>query len=234
MLFATKRTKAFHSDMRTLSRLLLEMGRLAESQVARIIEALGTADHQTARFVVEQDAAIDSLQRTIDERAVDTIARCRPDGGDLRELLSMLRIASQLERIGDLAKNIGKRILAMSRDEELRSPAHRLKGLALAVLEQLQEVLDSLVRRDADKAVRVWARDEDVDRLCAVLSRELMLTMAQDPRIVTFGIHLLFCTKNLERMGDHATNIAEAVCYMIEGRRLGDRPKADVTSAVMT
>jgi len=233
MLFAKKRTKAFHSEMRALSGLLLEMGKLAESQVGRIAEALATPG-QIARIEVERDAAIDSLQRAIDLRAVETIARCGPAHADLREVLSMLRIAGQFERIGDLAKNIGKRLLAMSRDNHLPSPAHGLNGLALAVLEQLQDVLDSLIHRDVAKAINVWTRDEDVDRLCAVLSRELMIRMAQDPRVITCGIHLLFCSKNLERMGDHATNIAEAVCYMIEGRRLDDRPKADVTSAVMT
>jgi phosphate transport system protein len=183
--------------------------------------------------VVKGDAAIDSMQRTIDERVVETIARRQPIAVGLREVLGILGIASELERIGDLAKDIGNRIQTINGEDLTRGSTLGLRHMALAVLRQLRDVLDSLVQRDVKMAVDVWARDEDVDRLCAQLSRELVGRMTQDPGAVTLGIHLLFCTKNLERMGDHATNIAEAIYYIVEGRRLlGERPKADVTSIV--
>jgi phosphate transport system protein len=234
-MFAKHTTKAFASEIRDLSRMLADMSGLAESQVAHVIKALANGDPQTAREVVEGDAAIDSMQRTIDERVVATIAKRRPAAAGLRDVLGILGIASELERIGDLAKDIGKRIQTMNGDDLTRASTLGLRHMALAVLAQLRDVIDSLAQRDVKKAVDVWARDQDVDRLCALLSRELVGRMTQDPGAVTFGIHLLFCTKNLERIGDHATNIAEAIYYMVEGQRLlGERPKADATSMMAT
>jgi phosphate transport system protein len=231
MVFAIRTTRAFASDMRDLSGMLAHMGGLAQSQVAHVIEALATGDREIAREVVAEDAAIDAMQRTIGERVIGTIARRQPVAVGLREVLGIWAIASELERIGDLAKDIGKRIQAIN-GMTLGSTLG-LRHMALAVLGQLRDVLDSLVQRDVKMAVDVWARDEDVDRLCAQLSRELVGRMAQDPDAVMLGIQLLFCTKNLERVGDHATNIAEAIYYVVEGRRLlGERPKADVTSIV--
>jgi phosphate transport system protein len=235
MVFADHTTSAFDADMRNLWRLLAEMGALAERQVAQAIKALATGDRTIAREVVEEDAAVDSMQRTIDERVVETIARRQPVAVDLRDVLGILRIAAELERIGDLAKNIGKRILAINGEDLLGSSTRGLTHMSLAMLGQLRDVLASLARRDVKMAVDVWARDEDVDRQCRRLSREFVGRMRRDPGALAFGVHLLFCTKNLERMGDHATNIAEAVYYMVEGRRLmGERPKADVTSMATT
>jgi phosphate transport system protein len=230
MIFAKKTTRAFVSDMHDLSRMLADMGELAETQVAQVIEALASGDRQIARDVVERDAAIDSLHKAIDEKVVATIARRRPAAAGLRGVLSILGIASELERIGDLAKEMGSRFETIGEGLS-RGPALELRQMGSAVLAQLRDVLGSFNRRDVKTAMNVWARDEDVDRLCAVLSRELVGRMVDEPKAATLGVHLLFCTKNLERMGDHATNIAEAIYYMVEGRRLsGERPKADAVS----
>jgi phosphate transport system protein len=224
-------SKAFDSDLRNLSQTLAEMGGLAERQVADAVKALTTGDRETARRLVMADSSIDSMQKTIDERVVETIARRQPVAVDLREVLGILRIAHELERIGDLAKNIGKRLPAIRGEDLTRSSMLGVRSMALDISRQLREVLDSLARRDPEMAVDVWILDADIDRLCTICSRELLACMAEDAGAVTFGIHLLFCTKNLERIGDHATNIAEAVYYMVKGETLsGERPKADLTS----
>jgi phosphate transport system protein len=229
-MFAKKTTRAFVSDMHDLSRMLADMGELAETQVAQVIEALASGDRDIARDVVERDAAIDTLQKAIDEKVVATIARRRPAAAGLRDVLGILGIASELERIGDLAKEIGSRFETIG-EGLARGPALELRQMGSAVLAQLRDVLGSFSRRDVKTAMDVWSRDEDVDRLCALLSRELVGRMVDEPKAATLGVHLLFCTKNLERMGDHATNIAEAIYYMVEGRRLsGERPKADAVS----
>src|SRR5215469_15819496 len=204
-------TKAFDSDLQELSRTMAEMGGLAERQIAEAIEALTTRDSDRAWRVVHADAVIDGLQRTIEERAVETIARRQPVAIDLRQVVGILRIANELERIGDLAKNIGKRIIAINGEDMPRRSLRGVSHMANLMLAQLRDVLDSFARRDAAKAVDVWTRDQDVDRLYTSLFRELLTYMVEDPGIVTFGVHLVFCTKNIERMGDHATNIAEVV-----------------------
>lgn len=223
--------KAFDSDLEVLSRMLAEMGQLAKRQVAEAITALTTCDKKSAHQLVATDAAIDSIQRMIDKGVVEMIARRQPVASDLRQVLSILRIAHELERIGDLAKNIGKRILALGAEDLTRSSMLGVRQMAAVMLARLRQVLDSFGRRDQEMAFDVWISDEDVDHLCTSLFRELITCMAEDRSAVMSGIHLLFCTKNLERMGDHATNIAESVYYMVEGKRLlGERPKADVTS----
>jgi phosphate transport system protein len=224
-------TRAFDSDLQDLARAMAEMGGLAERQIAEAIEALTTRDSARALRVINADAVIDSMQRAIEERAVETIARRQPVAIDLRQVVGILRIANELERIGDLAKNIGKRIIAINGEDMPRRSLQGVSHMANLMLAQLRDVLDSFAHRDAAKAVDVWTRDQDVDRLYTSLFRELLGYMVENPFTVRFGIHLLFCTKNLERMGDHATNIAEAVYYMVSGQTLlRERPKADVTS----
>jgi len=224
-------TKAFDSDLQDLARSMAEMGGLAERQIAEAIEALTTRDSERAWRVISADATIDGMQRAIEERAVATIARRQPVAVDLRQVVGILRIANELERIGDLAKNIGKRIIAINGEEMPRRSLQGVSHMANLMLAQLRDVLDSFARRDAAKAIDVWTRDQDVDRLYTSLFRELLTYMVENPFTVRLGIHLLFCTKNLERMGDHATNIAESVYYMVSGQTLlRERPKADVTS----
>jgi phosphate transport system protein len=171
------------------------------------------------------------MQRAIEERAIETIARRQPVAIDLRQVVGILRIANDIERIGDLAKNIGKRIIAMKGEEMPRRSLRGVSHMADLMLAQLRDVLDGFARRDAAKALDVWTRDQDVDRLYTSLFRELLTYMVENPFSVGYAVHLLFCTKNLERMGDHATNIAESVYYMVHGQTLlRERPKADITS----
>jgi phosphate transport system protein len=224
-------TTAFGHELQGLSRMVAEMGGLAERQIVEAIDALSKRDRERARQVIAADAAIDAMQRGIEERAVEIIARRQPGASDLREVIGILRIANELERIGDLAKNIGKRVGAVHKEH---MPSRSMRGvshMAILMLAQLRDVLDSFANRDLAKAIEVWERDQDVDRLYTSLFRELLTYMMEDPGTVIFGVHVVFCTKNLERMGDHATNIAEAIYYMVEGRALlRERPKADATT----
>jgi phosphate transport system protein len=228
---AVHMTRAFDSDLQDLARMIAEMGGLAERQITEAIEALTTRDSSRACRVIAADALIDVMQRTIEERAVETIARRQLVDKDLRQIVGILRIANELERIGDLAKNIGKRIVVIGAVDISRRSMRGVRHLAVFVQAQCRDVLDSFAHGDVVQALDVWTRDEEADRLCTSLFRELLTDMTEDPAAVPAGIHLLFCTKNLERMGDHATNIAEVVHYMVKGRMLpGERPKADATS----
>ena len=223
--------KAFDEDLQGLARLVAEMGGLTEKQMADSVDALARRDPQRAQQIVTTDLRIDFLQREIEDKAVLTIARRQPMAVDLREIVGTLRLCNDLERIGDLAKNIAKRVLAL--DGELHSPQviRGVQHMGALVLAQLKQVLDSYAGRDLEQALAVWNGDEEIDAMCTSIFRELLTYMMEDPRNITFCIHLLFCAKNIERMGDHATNIAETVYYVIEGRSIAEpRPKGDTTS----
>ena len=174
---------------------------------------------------------IDQLQRSIEERVVLTIARRQPMAVDLREIVGELRVATDLERIGDLAKNNAKRVTALGGDFNPLKLIRGLEHMARLVLTQIKAVLDAYAAHDVQAAMQVWKGDEEVDALCTSLFRELLTYMMEDPRNISFCIHLMFCAKNIERIGDHATNIAETVFYMIEGQQIPDkRPKGDMTT----
>ena len=223
--------KAFDADLQELARKVAEMGGLAEKQVGDAVEALAKRDVALAQRVVALDATIDALQREIEERAVLTIARRQPMAVDLREIVGALRVSNDLERIGDLAKNIAKRVVALDGEFRPNTVIRGVEHMTDLVLGQLKLVLDSYARRDVSMAIEVWRGDEEIDGVNNSLFRELLTYMMEDPRNITFCTHLLFCAKNIERMGDHATNIAETVVYMVEGRALPDeRPKGDNTS----
>jgi phosphate transport system protein len=223
--------KAFDVDLQELTRLVAEMGGLAERQIMDSVDALIRRDASLGKLVVERDADIDKLQRAIEERTVLTIARRQPMAVDLREIVSALRIATDLERIGDLAKNNAKRVNALEGDFNPLKLIRGLEHMARLVLVQIKAVLDSYAAHDLPAAMQVWKGDEEIDALCISLFRELLTYMMEDPRNISFCIHLMFCAKNIERMGDHATNIAETVFYMIEGQQISDkRPKGDMTS----
>ena len=189
-------------------------------------------DLALAQRVIALDDKIDMLQREIEEKAILTIARRQPMAVDLRDIVGALRVANDLERIGDLAKNIAKRVGALDDDIELTKVLRGVEHMADLVLSQIKDVLDAYTRRDVEKALAVWRGDEEVDAVNNSLFRELLTYMMEDPRNISLCIHLLFCAKNIERMGDHATNIAETVYYIVEGRPLADeRPKGDTTAS---
>src|SRR5690242_4136348 len=223
--------KAFDTDLQDLARMVAEMGGLAEKQVADAMDALAKRDTTLAQRVTAADASIDALQREIEEKAVLTIARRQPMAVDLREIVGALRLANDLERIGDLAKNIAKRVTAIDGEFHPQKLMRGLEHMSAMVLAQLKQVLDAYASRDLNKALAVWKSDDEVDAMCTSLFRELLTYMMEDPRNITFCIHLMFCAKNIERMGDHATNIAETVHYMVEGKPMAEtRPKGDTTA----
>jgi phosphate transport system protein len=224
--------KAFDADLEELSRMVAEMGGLAEKEIADSVMALARRDLDLAQRVIALDPTIDALQRGIEEKAILTIARRQPMAVDLRDIVGSLRVSNDLERIGDLAKNIAKRVLALDADIAFSQVIRGVEEMTKLVLAQVKRVLDAYASRDVDKALEVWRRDEEIDAVNNSLFRELLTYMMEDPRNITSCTHLLFCTKNIERMGDHATNIAETVHYMVEGRPLADeRPKGDDTAS---
>jgi phosphate transport system protein len=223
--------KAFDSDLQALAHSVAEMGGLAEKQIADAVGALARRDVALAQRVSGADVNIDALQREIEEKAVLTIARRQPMAVDLREIVGALRLANDLERIGDLAKNIAKRVIALNTEFPPPKLSRGVEHMTDLVLGQMKAVLDAYARRDDAKAMAVWRGDEEIDTMCTSVFRELLTYMMEDPRNISFCIHLLFCAKNIERMGDHATNIAETVHYIIDGRPITDaRPKGDTTT----
>lgn len=223
--------RAFDGDLQELIRLVAEMGGLAERQIVDSVDALVRRDKELGSRVVAGDAQLDQLQRVIEERAVLTIAKRQPMAVDLRVIVSSLRVATDLERIGDLAKNIGKRVNVLDGNFQPLKLIRGLEHMTKLVQSQVKSVLDAYASQDLPAAMAVWKGDEEVDAICTSLFRELLTYMMEDPRNVGFCIHLMFCAKNIERIGDHATNIAETVFYMIEGQPLVDkRPKGDMTT----
>ena len=223
--------KAFDADLQDLTRVVAEMGGLAERQIVNAVEALDKRDIALAERVIADDGKIDALQREIEEKTILTIARRQPMAIDLREIVGALRVSNDLERIGDLAKNIAKRVAALDADFQPQQVMRGVEHMADLVLAQIKDVLDSFARRDAAEALAVWRNDEEIDAVNNSLFRELLTYMMEDPRNISFCTHLLFCAKNIERMGDHATNIAETVYYMVEGRTMAEeRPKGDTTA----
>jgi phosphate transport system protein len=223
--------RAFDADLQELAQKIAEMGHLDDEQIAAAIEALVKRDNALARRVIAADDRIDVLQRELEEKAITTIARRQPLAVDLREIVAALRISNELERIGDLAENIAKRVLLLIDEVSIEEATLQLQRMVQLVREQLTRVLQSYARRDVAEAMEVWRKDQEVDALDTSLFRELLTYMMENPRNITFCTHLVFCAKNIERIGDHATNIAETVCYLITGKALTDeRPKKDTSS----
>jgi phosphate transport system protein len=225
--------KAFDVDLQDLSRMVAEMGGLAEKEIAEAVDALSRRDSKLAQRVVALDTSVDALQREVEERAVLTIARRQPMAVDLRDIVGALRVSNDLERIGDLAKNIAKRVIALGNEMYPNQVIRGVEHMTDLVLAQLKQVLDAYARRDVAQALEVWRGDEAIDAVNNSLFRELLTYMMEDPRNITFCTHLLFCAKNIERVGDHTTNIAETIHYLVTGRSPGgERPKGDRTSAI--
>ena len=224
--------KAYDEELHDLSQLVAEMGGLAERQIRASIDALIRRDQDLAASVIAADGEVDALERRIEDLAIQLIAKRAPLAGDLREIVAALRISIDLERVGDFAKNIARRYTALGSESDPNQLMRRVEQMANLALVQIKDVLDSYVRRDATEAMTVWKRDEEIDALYTALFRELLTYMMEDPRNITFSTHLLFCAKYIERIGDHATNIAETVNFMIKGELpQGARPRGDLSDA---
>jgi phosphate transport system protein len=223
--------KAYDTELRSLDAMLAQMGGLAEHALGQAIDALLTRNPDLAEVTLEKDRDIDQLERSVDENAVLMIARRQPVASDLRQIVTAIRIAGDLERIGDLAKNIAKRAIAIAGEEHPKQLMSGFKHIGEAAMRQLKDVLDAYSQRNAEAAVGVWARDQEIDAIYNSLYTELLQAMMEEPRRAGLYAHLLFSAKNIERIGDHATNIAETIYYCTEGKVLSEeRPKLDRTS----
>jgi phosphate transport system protein len=224
--------KSFDEQLRRLNEIILRMGGLAEAALSSAMQAVTKRDVDLAAEIVRDDAKIDELNREVDELAVRLLALRQPMANDLREIVAALRISADVERIGDYAANIAKRAIAMS---EMR-PSRSVPGIArMGRLAQrlIKDVLDSYAEKNAEKAVAVWARDEEIDDAYNSLFRETLTYMMEDARAITPSAHLLFIAKNIERIGDHATNVAETIYFMVKGKPLKEsRPKGDMSPFV--
>jgi phosphate transport system protein len=224
---------AFDEELKFLMRRISEMGGLAEQMVAESVRSLVNSDAALAQKVISDDVVMDAMEREIGDKAIVTIAKRQPVASDLREIIGALRIAADLERVGDLGKSNCKRVVAIQATGVPRALARGLEHLSDLALAQLKEVLDVYTTRSAEKAKSIRDRDEEIDAIYTSLFRELLTYMMEDPRNITSCTHLLFCAKNIERIGDHATNIAETIYYMTTGAQPeGERPKEDLTSSV--
>src|SRR5712671_4472863 len=225
--------KSYDEELRRLNNTITQMGGLGESQLAAAIEAVVKRDSELAARVVEGDARVDQLEREVDGLVVRLLALRQPMARDLREILAALKIAGDLERICDYAANVAKRSIALKHAPPAE-PIFALPRMANLARGLTKDVIDAYVARDADKALVVWARDEELDEMYSSLFRELLTYMMEDPRNITASTHLLFMAKNIERIGDHATNIAETVYFLVHGTPLNQaRPKGDRSMAVL-
>ena len=222
--------RAFGEKLEALTTSVAQVGGLAEAQLADALEAISRRDTAKAEAVIASDRRIDQLQYQIEDQALKLLALRQPMAVDLRETLGAIKIASELERIGDLAKNIAKRAIVLNREQPIRL-TQSLARMGRQVLAQLKQVLDAYARRDAASAQAVWKQDGEIDEIYNSLFRELLTYMMEDPRTIGLCTHLLFVAKNIERSGDHCTNIAEVVYHMVRAGHLSAaRPKADTTS----
>ena len=222
--------KAFDDQLNQLDAKIAEMGGMAESMLADACDALNKRDADLAAEVVSGDRKLDSLENDVNNLALRLLALRQPMAEDLRTVLACLKISSDLERAGDLAKNVAKRAITIAKTPPL-APVTGIVNLGALVQSRIKTTIDAYVARDAKLALEVWSSDEEVDQLHTSLFRELLTYMMEDPRNITPCTHLLFIAKNLERIGDHATNIAETIHFQVVGRTIAEaRPKGDQTS----
>lgn len=226
--------KAFDQELDRLNQTIARMGGMAETQLASSIEAMLNGDVALAQKVVGGDAMVDGAEETVNEQVVRLLALRQPMADDLRVIMSSIKVATALERVADHAASTARRVSVLSQGAQV--PAVKsVARLGLLVLDLLKESLDAFMSRDAERAVKVWERDEEVDDLYSSLFRELLTYMMEDPRHITPCTHLMFIAKNLERVGDHSTSLAEITYFIVHGRTLDlDRPKKDTTTAALT
>ena len=225
--------KSYDEELDRLNKMIVEMGGLAESQLADAIDAVIKRDSELATRVIQDDDKVDQLERDLDNLAIRLLALRQPMARDLREIVAALKIAADIERICDYAANVAKRSIALAQSPPVQL-VHALPRMAHLALLLVKDVIDAYVARDADKAMRVWNRDEELDAMYASVFREFLTYMMEDPRNIGACTHLLFMAKNIERIGDHATNIAENLYYLVHGTPLTEaRPKGDRSSLEM-
>ncbi len=221
----------FDRDLEVIQARVMKMGGLVERAIADAACSLETRDEELAEAVRLRDAAIDTAEESITEEATQIIARRAPAGGDLRLVLTVIKISANLERIGDYAKNMAKRTSVLTDMTPVEGATAALRRMAREVEGMLKDVLDAYIQRDADLAQAVIDRDRDVDQMYNAIFREFLTFMMEDPRNITPCMHLHFIAKNTERMGDLVTSVAEQVIYLVSGERPGHaRPKGDRTS----
>jgi phosphate transport system protein len=226
--------KSYEDELIYLDNHIAHMGGLTERLLGQAFDALNRRDPKLAEMAIASDKSIDALQREIEEHAILMIAKRQPMADDLRHIMAALKIAGDLERIGDFSKNIAKRALAVAGESHPKPLLVGLGHMVELALRQLKDVLDAYAERDPDKALNVWRQDEQLDAMYNSLFRELLTYMMEDPRNIGLSTHLLFGAKNLERIGDHTTNVAETVHYLVHGRAItDDRPKGDNTSSML-
>ena len=226
--------KAYQEELNLLDHKIAQMGGLTEHNLGRAFDALNNHDPQLAERVIMSDAEIDRLQAEIEEQVITMIALRAPLAEDLRHIMAALKITGDLERIGDLAKNIAKRSRAIATEQMPKPLILGLRNMVERALSQLKDVLDAYADRNAELALSVWSRDEQIDAMYNSVFRELLTYMMEDPRNIGMCTHLLFGAKNLERIGDHTTNLPETIHYFVLGRDIeADRPKQDKTSTTL-
>lgn len=223
--------KSYDEELAHLTSILARMGGIAEAQFAAAIQALAKRDDALAQRVIDGDKRIDELDQEIQTFAVRLLALRQPMAGDLRQIVSALNISGEIERIGDYAANLGKRCLILNH-LPVTAPVAGVVRLAELVRSLVKDILDAYLDRDVEKAIRVWSRDEEVDEMYNGVFRGLIDQMTEDPGTITASTHLLFIAKNVERIGDHATNIAETLHFQILGTQpKGLRPKGNTIGA---
>lgn len=226
--------RSYDEELKFLAHKIVEMGGHAERMVEQSVAAIVNADNALAQRIISDDLILDASEREIDDRAVTIIAKRQPMAVDLREIIGAIRISADLERVGDLGKNIAKRVAAVSESRQPVKLYRGLEALAELALAQLKEVLDAYASRSIEQINVVRDRDDEIDAMYTSLFRELLTYMMEDPRNISACTHLLFCAKNIERIGDHATNIAETVYYIVTGAQMpAERPKEDLSHGIV-
>ena len=226
--------KAYREELQLLDHKIAQMGGLTEHNLGRAFDALNNHDPQLAERVILSDEEIDRLQADIESQVIQMIALRAPLAEDLRRIMAALKITGDLERIGDLAKNIAKRSRTIATEQFPKPLMNGLRSMVDRALIQLKDVLDAYADRNADLAYSVWTRDEQIDAMYNSIFRELLTYMMEDPRNIGLCTHLLFGAKNIERIGDHTTNIAETIHFLVHGKQIeADRPKGDDTTKAM-
>ena len=224
--------RAYGDELNQITADIARMGGLAEAQIADAIEAVSRRDAALAQGVIARDVRLDELQREIERKVIRLIALRQPVATDLRRAVAAMKIANDLERTGDLARSIAKRSLSLADVEPLAPLTRSIERLGKLVAKRMKAVLDAYTTAEVAGALDVWSHDDDVDEHYNALFRELLTYMMADPRTITSCAHLLFMAKNLERIGDHATNIAEMIHYEVTGDELDTaRPRQSASDA---